>query len=38
MGKELALQELPVMAILKESREMAGPPGRTLQLDGVRRM
>ena len=29
MGKELAPQELPVMAILKEFREMAGPKGRT---------
>jgi hypothetical protein len=29
MGKQLTPQELPVMAILKEFREMAGPGGRT---------
>ena len=29
MGKELTPQEVPVMAILKEFREMAGPRGRT---------
>ena len=29
MGKELTPQELPVMAILKEFRAMAGPGGRT---------
>ena len=28
MGKELSPQELPVMTILKEFREMAGPRGR----------
>ena len=29
MAKEITLQELPVMAILNEFREMAGPRGRT---------
>ena len=29
MAKELKPQEVPVMAILKEFREMAGPKGRT---------
>ena len=28
MGKQLSPQEVPVMAILKEFREMAGPRGR----------
>ena len=29
MGKQLSAQDLPVMRILKEFREMAGPRGRT---------